>query len=141
MAEIPENPPWWGYSSHHGWVVIDRAIPPNSSGRSQDFLFFRCRDSTTFLDKRSRWAAPLYIYASTYIAGLAANESAEAALELRNLRAQWPQYKAEIRHQYETQEADRQNLEKERMEKKLLITAEQKEQKSTKKNKTSKVVD
>jgi hypothetical protein len=138
MAEIPELPPWWGYSKDHGWVVIDRTIPINSSGLGQDFLFFRCRDSMTFLDRRSRWAAPRYVYASTYIAGLGVPESAQAATELSQLKSQWPRFREDIRHQYETQEADRQQLEMERAEsERLRLDAKKKELKMARKKKAS----
>ncbi|HYE35292.1 hypothetical protein [Methylocaldum sp.] len=115
MPEIPEIPPWWGYSRDHGWVIIDRTIPPNKSDRSQEFLFFRCRDSVTFLDKRSRWAAPRYIYASTYINSLTHPESEEAALEYGKLKSRWTEFEAEIRSQYESIENERQQSEQERV--------------------------
>lgn len=115
MPKILELSPWWGYSKDHGWVIIDRTLPPNKSGRSQDFLFFRCRDSVTFLDKRSRWFAPRYIYASTYINSLTHPESEEAALEYGKLKSRWSEFEAEIRRQYEALENDRQQAEQERV--------------------------
>lgn len=115
MAEIPTIPPWWGYHKTHGWLVIDRTIPPNMSGLNQDFLFFRCRDSMTFVDRRSRWAAPLYIYASTYIASLEAAESIAAAQELKNLKSRWPEFQAEILLQYNAMVAESRQLEEKRV--------------------------
>ncbi len=91
----------------------------------------------TFLDKRTWWAAPRYVYASTYLAGLAATESAEAVREFSRLTSQWPQFKAEIRHQYEAQLADQHRREKERAEKeRLSLDARKKELKSARKQKT-----
>jgi hypothetical protein len=115
MNKVLEIPPWWGYSSEHGWVVIDRMIPPNRSDRSQDFLFFRCRDSVTFFDRRSRWVAPRYIYASTYLSSLAPPESEQAALEYGTFKARWAEFEAEIRRQFEIIESDRQQAELERV--------------------------
>lgn len=110
MSETLEMPPWWGYSRDHGWVVIDRTIPPNKSGLSQDILYFRCRDSMTVVDKRSRWRAPLYIYASTYIGSLASPESEKAAQEYETLKSRWSELQAEIRRQYDFSEAQRHQL-------------------------------
>lgn len=116
ITKIPESPPWWGYSINHGWVVIDRSIPPNKSGLSQDILYFRCRDSMIFLDSRSRWRAPLYIYASTYIASLEPSESEQAAQEYERLKSRWPEFQAEIRNQCELSEARQQEREQERIQ-------------------------
>lgn len=138
MAEIPELPPWWGYHQEHGWVIIDRSIPLNSSGLGQDFLYFRCRDAETFLDRRSRWAAPRYIYASTYIAGLTPAESAEAATELNRLKSLWPGFKTEILRQYEARETERLRLDKERAEnERLRRSAEKKKAYTPRKKKPS----
>lgn len=119
MPEILEIPPWWGYSRDHGWVIIDRTIPRNKSDRSQDFLFFRCRDSATYIDKRSRWVAPHYIYASVYISSLEPSESEEAALEYRELKSRWAEFEAEIHSQYETIESARLRSEQERIQSEL----------------------
>lgn len=115
MTKVLEIPPWWGYSSEHGWVVIDRMIPPNKSDRSQDFLFFRCRDSVAFFDRRSKWVAPRYIYASTYISSLSPPESEQAALEYGQLKSRWAEFEAEIHRQFEAIKEVRQQAEQERV--------------------------
>jgi hypothetical protein len=115
MSKTFDLPPWWGYSSDHGWVVIDRTIPLNSLARGQDFLFFRCRDSALFFDRRSRWVAPRYIYASTYIGSLEQPKAEEMALEYSVLRSRWAEFEAEIRRQYAAIESERQQAESERI--------------------------
>lgn len=96
---------WWGYSKEHGWVVLDRSIPSNAPGLKGDLLFFRCRDSTTFVAKRESWNPPLYRFAPNYIQGLAPLASAEAATELESLKARWPEFEREIQSEYrETEE-------------------------------------
>jgi hypothetical protein len=107
MSKVIELPPWWGYSSEHGWVVIDRTIAPNRSDRSQHLLFFRCRDSVAYFESRSKWAAPRYIYASTYIGSLPEAESGAAAAEFSQLQARWPEFMAEIGRQYEAEQENR----------------------------------
>jgi hypothetical protein len=116
MSETLELPPWWGYSRDHGWVVIDRTIPPNKSGLSQDILYCRCSDSMTVIDKRSRWRAPLYVYASTYIGSLASPESEKAAQEYATFKSRWAEFQAEIRRQYDFSEAKRHQQEQERIQ-------------------------
>ena len=96
---------WWGYSKEHGWVVLDRRIPCNTPGLKVDLLFLRCRDVTTFSVKRETWNAPLYTWAPNHISGLAPPESVEAAAELEDLKARWPEFESEIqRVQRETEE-------------------------------------
>jgi hypothetical protein len=87
---------WWGYSKEHGWVVLDRRIPCNMPGLKVDLLFLRCRDVTTFNAKRETWNAPWYIYAPNYIRDLAPPGSVEAAAELEDLKARWPEFEREI---------------------------------------------
>lgn len=96
---------WWGYNKEHGWVVLDRRIPCNTPGLKVDLLFLRCRDATTFSVKRETWNAPLYTYAPNYIRDLAPPGSVEAAAELDELKARWPEFEREIqRVQRETEE-------------------------------------
>ena len=100
MPKVLDSPPWWGYSKDHGWVVLDRTLPSNKSGLVADFFFCRCRDSSTYLDKRSKWQAPHYVYASIYISSLEPSESEAAALDYQLLKARWPEFQAEIIKQY-----------------------------------------
>jgi hypothetical protein len=115
MAKLLDDPPWWGYSKLHGWVVLDRTIPANKSGLIMDFLFCRCHDSVTFIDKRSNWAAPRYIYASTYISSLPPVESEAATVEFNRIKALWPEFQAEINKQYQAREDERLQNERERV--------------------------
>ena len=87
---------WWGYSKEHGWVVLDRSIPRNVPGIKEDLLFFRCRDSTTFSEKREKWNRPHYTYAPVYLKGLAAADAVEAAAELETLKSLWPDFHREV---------------------------------------------
>jgi hypothetical protein len=87
---------WWGYSKEHGWVVLDRSIPSNRPGIKEDLTFFRCKDSTSFLEKRERWIPPLYRFAPNYIRELAASEALEATAELDAFKAVWPDLKQEL---------------------------------------------
>ncbi|MBI4194130.1 MAG: hypothetical protein HY526_03515 [Betaproteobacteria bacterium] len=96
---------WWGYSKEHGWVVLDRSIPSNGPGLKADLLFFRCRDSATFVEKREKWNPPLYTFAPNYIRGLAHAESVEAGAEFEALKALWPEFQRQIqREQREAEE-------------------------------------
>jgi hypothetical protein len=106
MAKVLDAPPWWGYSKQHGWVVLDRTLPSNKSGLVADFFFLRCSDCTTFVDKRSKWLAPHYIYASVYISSLEPAESEVAAADYQMLKARWPEFQAEIIKQYGEMEGE-----------------------------------
>ena len=100
MAKLLDAPPWWGYSKVHGWVVLDRTLPSNKSGLVADFFFCRCNDGSTYVDRRSKWVAPHYVYASIYISSLEPSESEAAALDYQLLKARWPEFQAEIIKQY-----------------------------------------
>jgi len=110
---------WWGYSKEHGWVVMDRSVPTNTPGLQSDLLFFRCRDSTTYLEKRKNWEPPLYIYAPNYIRNLKPAASAEAAAEFESVKALWPEYQRQIQtEQREAKErAEAIRVEQERQQK------------------------
>ena len=109
---------WWGFSTQHGWVVLDRSIPSNAPGLRDDLLFFRFKDSTTFFEKREKWNPPLYRFAPNHIRDLAADEAAEATAELEAFKAQWPAaqegLRREMRQAAERVEAARLDEEKKR---------------------------
>ena len=90
---------WWGFSTQHGWVVLDRSIPSNAPGLRDDLLFFRCKDSTTFVEKREKWNPPLYRFAPNYIRDLGSAAAAEASAELEALKAQWPAAQRELQRE------------------------------------------
>lgn len=109
---------WWGFSTQHGWVVLDRSIPSNAPALRDDLLFFRFKDSTTFVEKREKWNPPLYRFAPNHIRDLGPAEAAEASTELEALKAQWPaaqrELQRELRETAERAEAARLEEEKKR---------------------------
>ena len=110
---------WWGYSKEHGWVVLDRSIPSNTPGLKQNLLFFRCRDSTTFVEQRKNWNPPAYRFAPNYIRDLAPGASADAAAELEVFQSLWPEFQRQMqREQREIEErADALRIEAEKQQK------------------------
>jgi len=94
---------WWGHSKSHGWVVLDRSIPSNKPGPGKTLLFFRCRDSLTYIEQRKNWDVPMYRFAPNYISDLGAIESAEARAELEALKSRWPEFERLIRAEYDSQ--------------------------------------
>ena len=91
---------WWGYSSEHGWVIMDRDIPGNSSGTRGDLLFFRCRDGKVFFVKRELWRRPAYQYAPNYVRAQPPSMTAEVGAELEALMKRWPEFQLDIRRQH-----------------------------------------
>ena len=91
---------WWGYSKEHGWVVLDRTIPCNVPGLKVDLLFLRCRDVTSFSEKRERWVPPHYQFAPNHIRGLAAPDSDAAGVEFAKLKLRWPEFEREVQLVY-----------------------------------------
>ena len=96
-----EPVPWWGYSKEHGWVVLDRSIPWNVPSLKVDLLFLRCRDATTFLEKRELWVPPRYRFAPNYIGELASPDGEAAAAEFAKLKLRWPEFEREIQLVYQ----------------------------------------
>ncbi|MCX7109763.1 MAG: hypothetical protein WCI11_01730 [Candidatus Methylumidiphilus sp.] len=115
MAKVVDAPPWWGYSKVHGWVVLDRTLPSNKSGLVADFFFCRCSDCSTFVDKRSKWVAPHYVYASIYISSLGSPDSDAAAADYQQFKARWPEFQSVITKQYGEREGERLQKEHERV--------------------------
>jgi len=115
MAKSLDAPPWWGYSKEHGWVVLDRTLPSNKSGLVADFFFCRCHDASTFVDKRSKWVAPYYIYASKYISSLDAIEGEAASAEFQQFKSRWPEFQDAITRQYGEMEDQKLQREHERV--------------------------
>ncbi len=111
--------PWWGHSKEHGWVVLDRSLPTNAPGLRENLLFFRCRDSTTYMEKRKNWNPPLYSFAPNYIRDLGPDASADAAAALKVVQSQWPEYRRQIQQEHrDTEErAEAVRMESEKQEK------------------------
>jgi hypothetical protein len=91
---------WWGHSTEHGWVIMDREIPGNSPGMRGELLFFRCRDSKVFFLKREHWVRPAYQYAPNYVSAQPPSMAAEAGAELEALMARWPEFQLDICRQH-----------------------------------------
>lgn len=110
---------WWGHSKEHGWVVLDRTLPTNAPGPKEHLLFFRCRDSLTYVEKRKNWNPPLYVFAPNYIRDLGPGASAEAAEAFEVLKSHWPEYQQQIQQEHrETEDrAEAVRLEAEKREK------------------------
>ena len=87
---------WWGYSKEHGWVVLDRSIPCNAPALAVDLLFLRCRDATTFSEKRERWIPPHSRFAPNYVRDLAPPDAQAATVEFANLKLRWPEFESAI---------------------------------------------
>ncbi len=87
---------WWGHSKEHGWVVLDRSLPTNRPGLKENLVFFRCRDSVTFVEKRKNWSPPLYHYAPNYLRDLSPEASTLAREEFQALCLLWPEYERKI---------------------------------------------
>ena len=92
---------WWGHSKEHGWVVLDRTIPANTPGLKENLIFFRCRDSLTYIEKRKAWLPPSYSFAPNYIRDLGPELSADAARELEALQARWPEFEKLIHKEHQ----------------------------------------
>lgn len=90
---------WWGYSSEHGWVVLDRGMASNRPGITDDLLFYRFKDSTTFIEKRVRWNPPHYRFAPNYLRDLNGEAAAEATAELEANKARWPEAQRELQRE------------------------------------------
>ena len=107
---------WWGHSKEHGWVVLDRTIASNEPGHKDNLMFFRCRDSTTYIEKRKNWNPPSYSFAPNYLRGLPPELVEEATAAFEAVQSHWPEYQAqmleEIREVEERAEAERSEAEK-----------------------------
>lgn len=95
---------WWGHSKEHGWVVLDRNLPDNTPGVKENLVFFRCRDSVTYVEKRKSWVPPNYNFAPNYIRDLAPELSTGAAEEFEALKARWPEFEAHIQKEHQDAE-------------------------------------
>ena len=113
---------WWGHSKEHGWVVLDRTNPLNAPGLKENLLFMRCRDSTTFVEKRKNWTPPSYSFAPNYLRNLGAEQSAAASAELEVFQSHWPDFQNQMRHEQQAidDQAEALRVETETLEKEAL---------------------
>ncbi|MFM9967495.1 MAG: hypothetical protein ACKVQK_03690 [Burkholderiales bacterium] len=87
---------WWGHSKVHGWVVLDRTIANNEPGHKDNLMFFRCKDSMTYIEKRKNWNPPSYTFAPNYIKTLSPELAVEATAAFEAVQAHWPEYQAQM---------------------------------------------
>src|SRR5271166_2689954 len=61
---------WWGFSHHHGWVVLDWGDPRNRPRYEtpRRFYLIRCRDWAEVPIRWSDWSPPAYLSAKDQIA-------------------------------------------------------------------------
>jgi len=109
---------WWGFSREHGWVVLDRELASNRPGITNDLLFYRCRDSATYIEKRAKWNPPEYRFAPNYLRELMGQDALDANAMLEEFKALWPaarkEIERELREELERAEAARLEEEKRR---------------------------
>jgi hypothetical protein len=61
---------WWGHSTKHGWVFLDRTIKNNMPGGNGDLIFICCNTSEIVLVNRSQWEAPMFVFEKRYMENL-----------------------------------------------------------------------
>lgn len=93
---IADNNEWWGFSPTHGWVVLDRNVVANRSGRTENLIFLRCNDWSHFEEDRKQWDRPYYIFANQYLNTLRGTVLQNAKNELEKLKDQFKHKKIEI---------------------------------------------
>ena len=91
---------WWGYSRHHGWVVLDRSLAINQPGGSQPLFFARCKDSHCYFETRKAWREPAYSFAPQFLKSLQPDRAQLETATLSALQEKWPELQAEIRRRY-----------------------------------------
>ena len=107
---------WWGHSREHGWVVLDRSIASNEPGHKDNLMFFRCKDSTTYIEKRKNWNPPSYSFAPNYLKSLSPEMAEEAKVAFAAVQAHWPEYHAQMQAELKAVE-DRETAAREEDEK------------------------
>jgi len=78
---------WWGYSTTHGWVVLDRKDERNSNGAVLTFV--RCSDWTEFECPSSRWPSNALVFFKAHLRSLEGSDQGEAIKELLALREEY----------------------------------------------------
>lgn len=87
---------WWGYSTLHGWVVLDRSVACNAPGIKVTLEFVRARDGEAYDEPREKWETPHYRFAPNYLKELKGDDATTAAAELEAFKAAWPEIQAKI---------------------------------------------
>ena len=102
---------WWGFSSEHGWVVLDRKIATNRPGKTGKLVFLRCSDWVRYEDEREKWDRPYYTFSERYLESLNEKDAIVARELLASLKDEYQKKKEEF-YSSVVQERHRQFLEK-----------------------------
>jgi len=80
---------WWGYSDKNGWVVLDRNLVSNVPGKTDELVFIKCNNWSTYSEDRNKWELPYYEYYKTFL-----NKFTGDALKAKQneLKQYWQQY-------------------------------------------------
>ena len=104
------NDEWWGFSSEHGWVVLDRKIATNRPGKFGKLVFLRCSDWMPYEVERGKWDRPYYTFAERVVEALNEKDAIVAREVLTSLMEEY-QKKKEAFYSLVVQERHRQFLE------------------------------
>jgi hypothetical protein len=92
---------WWGFSSEHGWVVLDHDDPRNDPEETTVYLR-RCSDWEILEVNRTDWDAPEYYSSMSHLESFPTTIAREIAeRELRALMEQVARKRVRWRHEYE----------------------------------------
>jgi hypothetical protein len=70
---------WWGHSSEHGWIVLDRDDPKN---RGESRYLVRCRDWVQIEVSRADFGSDRFRCSEKYIATLPVDQQSEACVQV-----------------------------------------------------------
>jgi hypothetical protein len=87
---------WWGFSSEHGWVVLDREIATNRPGKTGKLIFLCCSNWVRYEDERERWDRPYYIFSERYLESLNEKDVIVAREILASLKDEYQKRKEEF---------------------------------------------
>ena len=87
---------WWGFSSEHGWVLLDRNKPNNRPGKKGNYTFLRCRDWVEYEENYKNWQAPHYIFSKQYFINLTGSKASEEKRILQKLKDEYRSRKEEL---------------------------------------------
>ena len=64
MSLLNKHNLWMGLHKDHQWVILDRNFPANNDGwgSNRKLYFIKCSVWSIFIDLRSNWISPNYIY-------------------------------------------------------------------------------
>ena len=88
---------WWGYSKHHGWVLLDRSKIENRPGLMTPLIFLRCVDGKEYFEDRKNWDPPNYIWVKNYLELLPPNEFKAKLKEFTDFKKQYNRYEEQAK--------------------------------------------